>query len=319
MKILTQKVRIHLFMIHEVFMKAIIHLFQLYVDISAQGLEGMGNIGEKNNGKQLGSVYKTQCQNLMSYYMKALTAARTNCFATRATQEALVGSQPVGEPSSCLASGTRVSSLNDFLKNQLTGIILFCRRKPEEKTNKQTNKKRDKQSNKPNQPTNQPKTSTEMKKKVVFSSPEEMINLRRKQGQYLGMTENSTWHLTHKLNYSIAPVPDLPYFSSQSHLKGVNMPMKARFSCTLTDQNRGDEGVQGYPSVQEDAHNKLMLLLGLSQKLSADRKHWEDQVAERLNQKTDTMKLQLGLSGYGLVTEMDESGSETVGLHFLWL
>lgn len=46
----------------------------------------MGNIGEKNNGKQLGSVYKTQCQNLMSYYMNALTAARTNCFATRATQ-----------------------------------------------------------------------------------------------------------------------------------------------------------------------------------------------------------------------------------------
>lgn len=33
-QILTQKVRIHLFMIHEVFMKAIIHLFQLYVDIS---------------------------------------------------------------------------------------------------------------------------------------------------------------------------------------------------------------------------------------------------------------------------------------------
>lgn len=43
------------------------------------------------------------------------------------------------------------------------------------------------------------------------------------------------------------------------------MPMKARFSCTLTDQNRGDEGVQGYPSVQEDAHNKLMLLLGMLQ------------------------------------------------------
>lgn len=42
--------------------------------------------------------------------------------------EALVGSQPVGEPSSCLAGGTHVSSLNDFLKNQLTGIILFCRR-----------------------------------------------------------------------------------------------------------------------------------------------------------------------------------------------
>lgn len=46
----------------------------------------MGDVEEKNNGKQLGSVYKTQCRKLMSYFLKALTAARTNCFAIRATQ-----------------------------------------------------------------------------------------------------------------------------------------------------------------------------------------------------------------------------------------
>lgn len=46
----------------------------------------MGDVEEKNNGKQLGSLYKTQCWKLMSYFLKALTAARTNCFATKATQ-----------------------------------------------------------------------------------------------------------------------------------------------------------------------------------------------------------------------------------------
>lgn len=42
--------------------------------------------------------------------------------------EALVGSQLVEEPNSCLAGGTNASSLDDFVRNQVTGIILFCRR-----------------------------------------------------------------------------------------------------------------------------------------------------------------------------------------------
>lgn len=37
-----------------------------------------------------------------------------------------MGSQLVGEPSSCPAGGTGVSSLDGFLRNQLSGKDLFC-------------------------------------------------------------------------------------------------------------------------------------------------------------------------------------------------
>jgi len=48
-------------------------------------------------------------------------------------------------------------------------------------------------------------------------------------------------------------------------LKGDNIGMKGRFSCTLTDQNKDDKGVQDCSPFQENAHNKLRLLLGMLQ------------------------------------------------------
>ena len=57
----------------------------------------------------------------------------------------------------------------------------------------------------------------------------------------------------------------------------------------------------------------------LSQNLSTERKHWEDQDAGRLNQQIDTVKLWVGLSSYGPVTEMDESGSVAVAFCCRWL
>lgn len=50
----------------------------------------------------------------------------------------------------------------------------------------------------------------------------------------------------------------------------------------------------------------------LGQNLSTERKPWEDQVAGRLRQQVGAVKLWVGLSSYGLVTEMGESGSVAV-------